>query len=373
MVIACVEQIDKILFEPYLAAGLFPNNYKTKVHLLSELQREINLLKDFAAFFQILDLIIKIKPHVVHTHTSKAGILGRWSAFLYNCFYFKGKKRIRIIHTPHGHVFYGYFAPVKTMIFTLLERITAKITDRLVALTSGELEESVSRGVGAKQQWTIIHSGIDMGSCHASSGRAKIRAGLGIPESALIAGVVARLEPIKGVEYFVRGAVETAASMPDKDIRFIIVGDGSQRQMLENMAEKSGIKEKIYFTGYKSNVLDYMAAMDVYVQPSINEGMGQTLVQASFCGLPIVAAKVCGIPDVVKHGVTGILVPPGDYTAVAEAVIMLFKDASARSRLGSNGKTFVLENDETGFPRFSCCAMNSKLEKLYTETVEGRR
>ena len=135
-------------------------NLDFKNYYVKFLQREISLIKDIIAFFKILEIIKKEKPDIIHTHSSKAGIIGRWAAWLARKINYK-LKFLRIIHTPHGHIFYGYYGKLKTLLFLLLERLTAKITDKLVALTEGEKKESINFGVGKPDQWTVIHSGVN--------------------------------------------------------------------------------------------------------------------------------------------------------------------------------------------------------------------
>jgi glycosyltransferase involved in cell wall biosynthesis len=273
-----------------------------------------------------------------------------------------------VIHTPHGHVFYGYFGPLKTFVFWLVENATARVTDYFVALTEGERRESIGRGLGPAAKWRVIHSGVrfeDRSYGHA-------RRDLSIAEDETVITVIARLEPVKGVEYFIRAAAELQKRQPGKKLRFLVVGDGSQTDKLTALARELGVK-KIIFTGFQTNVFKYLAASDIYVQPSLNEAMGRTVLEAQYMKLPVVASRVCGLPDALKEGYTGILVPPGDAPALAAALETLINNEVLRSSLGEAARNWVLEKDFTGNTRFSDGSMNIQLEEFYSKILLTRQ
>ncbi len=335
---------------------------------IKQLKRSISPLDDLKAFRSLLAAYRREKPDIVHTHTSKAGILGRWAAWAYNR---TADKPCLIIHTPHGHVLFGYFGSWKTWVFAAAERLTARVTDRLVALSQGEMQESQQAGIGLPRQWSVIPSGItfpsqmEIGLCRERGHG--LRAALGLAPEQTVIGTVARLEPVKGVRYLIAAAPSVLRAAPQA--RFLVVGDGALRHQLENLARRLGVAEQTIFTGHKDHPLDWMAAMDVYVQPSLNEGLGRTLVEAAVLGLPAVASRVCGIPDIVRHGRTGLLVPPGDPAALAEAVCRLAADPHLRQELGAAARAHVLSPDENGLPRFSADAMIIQLEQLYGYSI----
>ncbi|MHB0996397.1 MAG: glycosyltransferase, partial [Elusimicrobiales bacterium] len=160
---------------------------------IPDLQRELSAGKDLRALLSIRREIAAFRPDIVHTHTSKAGALGRLAAALYNTPF----ARTKIVHTPHGHLLYGYYGFWKTLGFRLAEMLLALLTDRLIALTEGEKRESAAAGIGAPEKWTAIHSGIDLGP----AANPVSKADLGLPEGCVAVGTIARLEPVKGVEY----------------------------------------------------------------------------------------------------------------------------------------------------------------------------
>jgi glycosyltransferase involved in cell wall biosynthesis len=348
-------------------------NLSCKNYYIKELKRKISLVNDIIAFLKIYKIIKKEKPDIIHTHSSKAGIIGRLAAWLARTTSYK-LQATKIIHTPHGHIFYGYYGKLKTLLFLFLERLTAKITDKLVALTEGEKNESLSFGVGKEQQWIIIPAGIDYNlelkvSCKLHNSELKEK--LGISKNSIVVGTVARLEPIKGIRYFV-DAAKIILSLPSSyilpSIYFLIVGDGSERKFLEEKVEKLGLKDKFIFTGMRDDVAELMSIMDIYVQPSINEGMGKTIVLAELLGKPVVATNVQGIPSVVINNETGILVPPKDPQKLAEAIVKLINDKDLRIKMGENAKKWVYKIVDE-YPQFSQQRMLFLLENLYKMLV----
>jgi len=333
---------------------------------IPELLRNLSPLNDLRAFLKLKKTIAELKPSIVHTHTSKAGILGRFAAWFANR---KNKDaRALIVHTPHGHVFYGYFGPVRAFLFKQAERLAARITDHFIALTCGEMRESLAGGLGTPDKWLVIHSGIRF----EPRSYEHAKTDLGMAKEELAIAVVARLEPVKGVEYFIRAAAELEGRDIGKKLKFLVVGDGSLKTELMALAGELGLGTKIVFTGFQREVYKYLAAADIYVQPSLNEAMGRTVLEAQYMKLPVVATKVCGLPDAVRDGVTGILVPPADSKAIAGAVEELIKDDQKRYRMREAGRRFVLEKDFTGYTRFSAESMNIQMKKFYNKILAQR-
>ncbi|MGC8867943.1 MAG: glycosyltransferase, partial [Elusimicrobiales bacterium] len=191
-------------------------------YYIKTFERDINPIKDFLSFLKILLILIKEKPDIVHTHTSKAGFIGRWACWLYRMVF---KRNLKIIHTPHGHIFYGYFGRFKSYLFVLIERVTSIITDVLVALTENERKESLEYGVGKQDKWVVIPSGIDY---RFEIKEKDLRRKLNIEDNKIIVGSVMRLEDIKGDIYFVLAAGQVLKK--SSDIFFILVGDGKNRK-----------------------------------------------------------------------------------------------------------------------------------------------
>lgn len=316
------------------------------------LVRNPSLLRDWRAYRELVALFRDHRYDIVHTHTSKAGYLGRMAA---------AKARVPIVvHTPHGHIFFGYFNRLLTAFYTLLERQAARKTDRLIELTQRGIEQHLAEGVGTREQWTSIFSGIDpMPFEDAGAQRDQTRAALGVMPREFLVGGVGRLEPVKGFSYFVRAARIIAESLPSA--RFILVGDGSERAALEHAA-KSG--PRIEFLGMRDDVPALMAAMDVCIVPSINEGMGRVILEAGAAGTPVVATNVGGIPEVVREATTGLLVRPCDETGIASAVLSLAADPVLRKRMGEAAREHAKQ--------FTLARMVGMIESLYETLVREK-
>jgi len=354
-----VSNLDKEKFNATLMSG--PTNdpdkkiadYIAKQNinyiLVPDLEREINPWKDLKAFFSIHNFIKKERFNLVHTHTSKAGIIGRWAAKL------AGVKMI--VHTPHGHIFYGYFGWLKTKLFIYLERITAVITDKIITLTQRGKEEHLRYRIANENKFVPIYSGIDLKKyADFKIDKIQARQNLHIPSDIAFIGTVTRLDPIKGNKYFINALVQVFKVFPE--LKVAIVGEGSEKEELRRYVKQSGLSEKITFMGLCEDIRGILSALDIMVIPSLNEGMGRSLLEAQALGIPVIATNVGGIPEVVKDGMTGILVPPRDSPALARAIIKLLKDRSLREKMGEEARKWVDQ-------RFSAETMVKKVADLY--------
>lgn len=292
------------------------------IEVISELRREINLFLDLSAFLKLYSLIKKERPLIVHTHTSKAGILGRWAAYI------AGVKTI--IHSTHGHIFYGYFGNFKTTLFLWMERLTAKITKRITTLTNLEIEDYQRLRFANKERFIAIPYGIDIERYKkADKSREEIKKVLGLSSQDQVVGWAGRLVPVKDCGTFIKAA---SLIKENKGLKFLIVGDGPERQKLEEMAEGLGIEA--IFTGTRRDIYDIMSVIDILVLSSLNEGLGRVLLEAMAAGKPIVATKVGGVPEVVTDGLTGILVPPSDPHSMAFGIKELLKNPERMAMMG---------------------------------------
>ncbi|MBU2026971.1 MAG: glycosyltransferase, partial [Proteobacteria bacterium] len=235
---------------------------------LRHLVRDLHPFSDMAAFFSLIRIIGREKPHIVHTHTSKAGILGRWAAYF--C-------RVPIIvHTPHGHVFWGYFHPRQTRLFILLERWTARITTAIVTLTPQEKEDHLRFRIAPEEKFSVIHSGIDLGTFLPDRSQpAETKAVLGIPPEMTVVGTVGRLTAVKGQEVLIRATSELIRQ--GEKIFLVLLGDGELRLDLEQLTLRLDIAEYVRFLGWQPDVARIMAVFDIFCLPSRNEGMGKVL------------------------------------------------------------------------------------------------
>lgn len=316
-----------------------------------ELVRNISLTNDLIAFLKIYRALRKEKFDIVHTHTSKAGLLGRLAA-----------KLVRIpiiIHTPHGHVFFGYFGSFKTKIFILLEKLASCLTDKIVALTNGEKEDYIASKVAGKEKLAVISSGIDLKRFREPSSEEKqnLKKELKIPENSLVVGTVGRLVPVKGPEFLIEASKIIVSKCPGT--HFLFAGDGHLRQSLEKKACRMGVRKNIVFLGWRDDVSKIISIFDIFVLPSLNEGMGRVLVEAMALRKPIVASRVGGIPDLVAHGKNGFLVQPKNPVELARHIQDLLENRAKRETMGFAGKEII--------SNFSKEKMIEDTEKLYEE------
>ncbi len=331
---------------------------------INGLQRELRAGRDLRAMLELKRELSRLEPAIVHTHTSKAGALGRLAAALANL---RAKKPAIIIHTPHGHLLYGYYGPLKTYVFRLAERFLAGFTDHFIALTPGELRESAAAGIGTDRQWTVVHSGVDFRP-PAFPAR---KADLDIADDEVVIGTVARLEPVKGVEYLLRAAALLDKRLPAARFKFVIIGGGELEPGLRRLAARLGVAGRAVFTGFRADAAALMSALDIYVQPSLNEAMGRAPLEAQALGLPAVVSRVCGLPDVIREGETGLAVKPADAEELAFAIERLMLSQKLRARMGAAAKAWAAAKDETGFPRFGVESMNAQLLALYGRLLGG--
>lgn len=332
---------------------------------VKNLQREISLFRDFSALLALRRELSRLEPDIIHTHTSKAGALGRLAAALAG---FGKKRKAIVIHTPHGHLLYGYYGPARTFLFKTAERLLAFFTDYFIALTPGELRETSAAGIGRPGKWRVVHSGVDLRPPAVPAHKRT----LNIAEDELTVGTVARLEPVKGVEYFIKAAAILKARRPGLKLKFVIIGGGALEGGLRGLAGGLGIADTVIFTGFRSDAGALMAALDIYVQPSLNEAMGRAPLEAQALGLPAVVSRVCGLPDVIKEGETGFAVPPADPEALAGAIERLVMDKALRERMSAAAKAWALAPDEAGFARFGAESMNAKLKTFYAQVLAAR-
>jgi glycosyltransferase involved in cell wall biosynthesis len=322
-----------------------------RVRVLGTLRPQVHPGRDLKACWDLVRALRRDPPTIVHTHESKAGMLGRWAARIAGC--------RRIVHTPHGHIFYGHFPPTRTAVFLALERLAAPITTRLVALTPREIEDHLVRGVGRREQWVAIHSGVPLERFQgATPDPDGLRRELGCPPGAPLVGSVGRLAKIKRYQ----DLIAAVALLPRPDAVCLIVGDGPEAPALTAAARTSGVEDRVRFLGWREDVARIVSSLDVFVLPSANEGMGRVLVEAMAAGVPVVATRVGGIPSIVADGECGLLVEPGDVAGLAGAVGKLLADRPLAVRMGEAGRRRALA--------YGVESMLEKLDALYREILE---
>jgi glycosyltransferase involved in cell wall biosynthesis len=233
----------------------------------------------------------------------------------------------------------------------------------MIALTNKERNDHVLFRITDEDKFVVIPSGVELNKLRElpSNEKQNLKKKLGIPENSLIIGTVGRLEPVKGHEFLIKAAGNIISKYPDAF--FIFTGDGYLRQDLERKASNLDLRENIIFMGWRDDAAQIISAYDVFVLPSLNEGMGRVLVEAMALGKPIVASNIGGIPDLVIHGKNGFLVPPKKPKELAKYIQILLEDEEKREKMGLAGKEMSLN--------FSVENMVEKIEKLYGELLKG--
>ncbi|MDO9542467.1 MAG: glycosyltransferase family 4 protein [Kiritimatiellia bacterium] len=325
-----------------------------RILTIPELVRNIQPCDDLKALLKLINNYRKERPHIVHTHTSKAGILGRWAARLTGV--------PVIIHTPHGHVFRGYFNHWETALYVFLERLTAAITDKIITLTEQENKDYLGRHIAPASRFTTIHSGVALEKFFNSRvNPANMKKELGIPEDVFVVGTVGRFAPIKGHKYLIAAAQKALLAIPG--MIFVFLGDGELLDELKAQAAGAGIQDNVMFLGWRPDVAGVMSTFDVFILPSLNEGMGKVLVEAMAMGKPIIASAVGGIADLVIHEENGMLVPGADAEAIAGSIERLYRDPARRKIMGEKGKVMAAG--------YSAESMTRKIDRLYGALLEG--
>lgn len=319
-----------------------------RVYWLPSLVRRLDPAFDIAAFIDLRRLIIREAPDIVHTHTSKAGILGRWAAWSANV--------PRIVHTPHGHVFYGHFDPIRARFFALMERLTAIITDHFVALTPAEADDYRRMRLCPERRLSIIHSGVPLS--HFSGVRVDVAAAskhFGISSRGPVVGTAGWLLPIKGPLVLIRAMGIVWETIPEASL--VYLGHGPLKSAIENEARRLGATRKVHLLGWQPSIHRILPLMDLFVLPSMNEGMGRVVVEAMASGRPVAASRIGGLTDLVRHGETGLLVAPADAGALATAIIWMLTHPEAARLMGAAGKKRSAE--------YSVEAMVHQMDRLY--------
>ena len=331
-----------------------------QVHCLPELVREIRPLKDMAALVKIRRILKQVKRDangsgvIVHTRSSKAGILGRWAARLAG---------IRlIIHSVHGFSFNDFQPSLVRAFYIFLERVTAPITKVFITVSEANREEGIKKRIVTRDKVTLIRSGIDIKKFREVSGdRMTRRRNLGVDTDDPVIAMVACFKPQKAPLDFVRVARIVLNEIGNA--RFFLVGDGTLRPQIEVLIRKLGLENSVNLLGWRKDIPEIMHSIDLLVLTSLWEGLPRVLPQAMASGIPVVATNVDGSPEVVKNGLNGYLLPPGDVTGMARKVIYLLKNPEVARAMGQRGRTLVED--------FDIMKMVNQQEVLYAKLITG--
>lgn len=316
------------LEESVRAAGL-------NLHLLPALVRPVHPLKDFTALRQLTEIFRQLQPDIVHTHSGKAGVLGRLAAH-------RAGVPV-IVHTIHGPSFGAFQGALANWIFTTAERRAARVTTHFTSVADAMTQQYLAAGIGRPDQFTTIRSGFDLAPYLHAKNDPELRARLGLKPDDLVVGKIARLFKLKGHDDLLDVAPELIRAEPR--LKFLLLGDGPWRARLEQRARAAGIADHIRFAGLAppSEVARYIGLMDFLVHLSYREGLPRALPQALAAAKPVVAYDVDGAREVCLDGRTGFLIPLGNKPALTRAICELAARAEVRARLGSCGQALVRE------------------------------
>ncbi|HET9834072.1 MAG TPA: glycosyltransferase, partial [Vicinamibacterales bacterium] len=331
------------------------------VDYLPSLCRELSPANDYAAFVRVSAILREFRPQIVHTHMAKAGAIGRAAAARYNRSV-PQSERARVVHTYHGHVLEGYFSPAKTALFVGIERLLARATDRIIAISPAVREELLrEHRIGRPEQYRVVPLGFDLSALSAidDRSRAAARQSLGIDTRAHVVSTVGRLTAIKQHDLFLEAARlianEDAAAM------FLIAGDGELRAALETTVRDVGLADRVRFLGWRRDLATIYGASDVFLLTSRNEGTPVALIESLAAGVPGVSTDVGGVRDVL-HADTGVVVPFGDAAGLAGAVTQFLGDANRRRATGEQGRASVVA-------RYGIDRLVDDIEALYRDLL----
>lgn len=361
-----VSHLDRNKFRPLLVAG--PGGLLTEeakslpdvdVHILSSLARRVHVLEDLAAFVELIRLFRRLRPTIVHTHSSKAGILGRWAAWC---------ARVPVVvHTIHGYGITPAQPSWLRSVLILLERMTGWITTHWIAVAQADMEKGVEWGLFERTQVSVVRPGIDPQPFRTgidAMTRHAIRAEFGAGPADYLVGTVACLKPQKAPEDFVAVAKQVCDVVPEA--RFVLIGDGDLRPRVESLIKQNGLGHRLHLAGWRRDVSTAMKSFDVFLLTSHWEGLPRVLLEARTIGLPVVATKVGGVEEVIVQGRHGWLSDAGDVAGLAAQLIRVLQSRGGQLHGGSQSvealpKEFHLEE------------MVKQYESLYDSLLNDRR
>jgi glycosyltransferase involved in cell wall biosynthesis len=370
---------DSLLVTGSVAPGeedmsYFAAEHSVQSHVVSGMSREL-APRDLLLIWKMFRLLLRERPDIVHTHLAKAGSVGRIAALLYRWLapgILLGKpRRLRLVHTYHGHMFHSYYGRAKTRFFLTIEKMLARITDRIVVISDQQLREIHGQfRVGKPEQFAVIPLGLDLAPFAAGSDRrSQLRTEIGATESDVVVGVIGRLTEIKNHSLFLRACAAIAGRGSQQSQRFVIIGDGHLRAQLEAEAASLGVSEHVVFLGSRRNLEDAYPALDIVALTSRNEGTPLALIEAMAAQRAVVATTVGGVIDLLGDVVAtydsgwavherGIGVRPNDADSFGRALLFLANAPELRAQLGNAGHDFVMN-------RYSIGRLVNDLRELY--------
>ena len=326
-----------------------------KLEVMPELIRAVRPPTDYRAYRRLRSAFRRLRPEVVHTHSSKAGIVGRAAAW--------AEHVPAVVHTIHGLPFGPSETPTKNRLYIALERWAAKRCHAIVGVCDAMAEQALAAGVGRPEQYSTVYSGMDVESfLNPRRGRDEVRRELALNDSHVAFGTVARLFERKGHDDILAVAPRVLSENPN--IRFVFIGDGILRDRLKADAERMGIGHAILFTGLvpPDRIPELLGAMDAVVHPSLREGLARVLPQSLLVGRPVISYDIDGAKEVVRPE-TGILLKPRDLDGLGSAILTMASDPVLRDRMGAEGRRRFAD-------QFRAETMTDQLRELYSKLLE---
>jgi len=321
--------------------------------ILPNLLRQISPRRDLRALPQMVKIIRQGRYDIVHTHSSKAGIIGRLAARLAGT--------PVIVHTVHGWSFHEYMPASTRQLYIWLERWMARLTDALIVVTGRDIDKGLQAGIGRAGQYHLIRSAIPLDEFQPGLyEREAERAGLGIPDGAAVIGNVGRFSAQKNPLDWIRVAGQVAAVCPQAF--FLMVGDGPLRGEVEAEIQKQGLDKRILLTGLRRDAARMMAAMDIFLLTSLWEGLPRVIPQAMAMNLPVVANLADGTAEAIQDGINGYLCAPGDLAQMAGQVVELVNHPLKRLEMGANGREIAARD-------YDLKTMIAQIDQLYTQLL----
>jgi glycosyltransferase involved in cell wall biosynthesis len=316
---------------------------------------------DLRALLALIRIVRVERPQIVHTHAAKAGTLGRVAALLARI---GGGPRPVLIHTFHGHSLAGYFSPRKAAVYRQIERLLARRTDILIAVSAEVRDELTALGIAGAERFAVVPLGFDLapfevGPVERRRRRQQVRNELGIPIDEQLVTLIARLAPIKRVDRFLRVARDLAEQRPG--VHFLVVGDGELRETLRASPEAAELDGRLTWTGFRRDIPDVCFASDAVVLTSDNEGTPVSLIEAQAAGTPVVATRVGGVGSVVRDAAAGFVVDPSDERGMAIAVSRLLDDPTVRERAAATSAEVMRA--------FALDALVGRVDRLYRRVL----
>jgi glycosyltransferase involved in cell wall biosynthesis len=355
--------MDRRIYEAELACSPggrlvdLVQSHNMSVRTFNNLVQPLHPVKDLLALMNLIFFLKKNRYHIVHTHNSKAGFLGRLAAK------FAGVPVI--VHTVHGFAFHDQEPIWRQNLFRNLERRASRWCDKMIFISQPLIDWALREGVVTEDKAVKIYSGIELDQFGpvTEDTKNRIRSKWKIGHEDVVIGVVSKLWEGKGHAILIKAFKELRKEI--KDIRLVIVGEGYIYNELRNLVHMLGLKDSVLFTGFQMDVSEIIATFDVAVLPSFFEGMGRVLLEAMAMEKPVVASRVGGIPDLVEHGVNGLLVSPGDVLELSNAIKTVVKDKKLAHEMAEKGRKRITE-------QFSAEAMVQSIEKVYNECLNAK-